>query len=228
MVCIMVALTFPAQHSSGQSIKRLPGGVSLLWEADSYTPPLYKGKALYSAGGDVRFIAMPDDHLGTPGDLVYEWSVDGNVFGSDSGQGVQTFTIGGSDLNPTPFVAVRVRETSNGDVLAAAGMELQPTPPSVSLYENDPASGVQFQNTLQGELSLQDDEVILSAHPYFFSTTQKKDVEYEWRLNGNTVGNAPMLTFRKGERAGRSNVSITVTHPDKLLQRATESFVISF
>ena len=54
-----------------------PIGVTILWEADTYTPPFYKGKPLASAQSSIRAVAIPDtgnakNILGA-GNLVYVW-----------------------------------------------------------------------------------------------------------------------------------------------------------
>ena len=37
-----------------------PASVDLVWEADSYVPPFYKGKALHAMQGRLKIVAMPE------------------------------------------------------------------------------------------------------------------------------------------------------------------------
>lgn len=57
-------VTVRAQPSSQPAITRtitiIPQEVSIIYEATSYVPPFYKGKALFNKEGTVRFIAMPN------------------------------------------------------------------------------------------------------------------------------------------------------------------------
>ncbi len=52
--------------------------VEILWEADTYTPPFYKGKALYSPDAPLSLLAIPTVPKGTrPETLTYLWKKDG-------------------------------------------------------------------------------------------------------------------------------------------------------
>ncbi len=42
-----------------KTIRIKPGEVDLIWETESYVPPFYKGKALFSYQNKINFIAIP-------------------------------------------------------------------------------------------------------------------------------------------------------------------------
>jgi len=62
-----------------QSVLIEPREVNIVWEAFSYTPPFYRGKALAPSAGLITFVAMPEiaDSGGKridPKKLVYSWN----------------------------------------------------------------------------------------------------------------------------------------------------------
>src|SRR3989344_1173365 len=47
--------------------------VDLLWQGETYTPPFYKGKSLWSNQSRITFFAMTNG-LGNPANLSYKWT----------------------------------------------------------------------------------------------------------------------------------------------------------
>lgn len=68
-----------------------PVAVDLVWQSESFVPPFYRGKAMYSHQNNVTMIAIPHIVSGgkeiNPKNLVYSWSKDDRVIESDSGYG---------------------------------------------------------------------------------------------------------------------------------------------
>ena len=67
-----------------------PAGVDILWQADSYVPPFYRGKALYGPQSMLQLLANPS--FGN-NNLIYKWSVDGEAFPGISGYGKNAVSI---------------------------------------------------------------------------------------------------------------------------------------
>src|SRR3989338_2221189 len=57
-----------------------PAEVDMLWEAQTYTPPFYKGKALPTYKSLVRVIAIPrfNSVTSSPAKYFYKWTYDSN------------------------------------------------------------------------------------------------------------------------------------------------------
>jgi len=73
-----------------------PADVTLLWEADTYKPPFYKGHSNAAFGSTFRVTAIPEffDKKGirmNPKDLIYTWKKNYEVVGSASGYGKDSF-----------------------------------------------------------------------------------------------------------------------------------------
>src|SRR5688572_11234371 len=47
--------------------------VTMVWGAETYVPPFYKGKALYVDGAAARILALPPAEFGDPSLLTYMW-----------------------------------------------------------------------------------------------------------------------------------------------------------
>jgi len=73
-----------------------PTNIDLLWEANTYTPPFYRGKALPTYKSSIKVLALPSGkNINTK--FIYNWSIDSlnNIAGS-SGYNQKTFTTFGS------------------------------------------------------------------------------------------------------------------------------------
>lgn len=223
----------------GQLIKTIaitPSIVTLVWEADTYTPPFFKGKALFSHQSTITFMAQPQLVSGgralNPANLIYTWSKDGTVLGNQNGYGKQTLTLTGSVISRTMKVMVEVQDPTTG-ITASGVIQVDPVEPEVITYIVDPLYGTQYNKAIKGTLPLTGKEVTLTAAPYFFSNTEAgSDVSYNWSINGSTISdkqNTRTRVFRKvGEVFGISNINLRVLQENKLLQFASYNLAINF
>src|SRR5688572_27784159 len=118
--------------------------VTLLWEAQTYVPPFYKGKTLLADGGDVKIFAFPPDHLGDPSALRYMWKIDGEVRGDDSGIGRSFFIHRSGLFGGAPLIIV---EVYRGDEKVGTGALRVPlVAPRIAVYPVLPLAGILFAN----------------------------------------------------------------------------------
>jgi hypothetical protein len=216
-----------------QSIAINPSSVDLVWESQGYTPPFYKGKALFSYQNDVVIIAMPHIVSGgkeiSPKNLIYKWSKNGTVDEDQSGYGKDTFTVKGSILSRAFNVSV---EVSSSDTTAVGNAIVGPTDPLVVFYEKSPLYGIEFQEALQGTVAMQGQEMSVTAIPYFFGSLDTKALSYDWKINGAEIDrdlSQSTRTFRYAAGTkGTSNISVSIQHDSKVLQLASQSFSLNF
>jgi hypothetical protein len=223
-----------------QSLNIRPATVDLIWEAVSYTPPFYKGKALYPFQGTVKVVAIPNIVTQNGGlldakNLVYTWKVDGHPATDVSGYGKNfIFFNGGIPLKPT---SVTVEVASLDQTYAAEGStKFSPVQPQVIFYEDSPLLGTLYGKAMSKNTTLQNEEIKITAVPYFAGTRNKEDgnLEYEWQMNNQIVqmfGNKSSLAFRqeKGEVGmGMATVSLVVSNPKKIFQSAMAGLSLSF
>ncbi|MCK5060196.1 MAG: hypothetical protein KAR00_03600 [Candidatus Pacebacteria bacterium] len=213
-----------------------PAGVELLWETNGYVPPFYKGKALNAYQGEIRVVALPDlIENGTrfsPNALIYKWSKDGTLLGSQSGRGKSTLTIEGSLLIRPITVSVEV-STPDEAIKAKKNLVVQTVRPRVLIYENNPFNGVRYEQAFMGEFLMKEKEVNLVVVPYFFSPEEKETntLVHTWRMNGkvfDTGEDKNTVTLKQPDMSGFSNINIEVESKNKILQSARSGVVMRF
>lgn len=212
-----------------------PAGVDLVWEAESYVPPFYKGKALHPRQGVLKIVATPDFVKGgrriSPQNLIYEWSNDVEAYQNQSGYGKNVLILNGSLLGKSESVEVLVRDPVN-NLVAQKFIDISPVDPEIVFYENSPYYGHIFDLAVTGTFNLKTEEVQVLATPYYFTKKDSGLLKYEWRLNGQSVPNlfgSRTAVFRKPEdKAGKSTVSLRIENQNRILQQANGGLTINF
>lgn len=232
---IEIRITLLNGTSFSKSLTLAPASVDLIWEADSYVPPFYKGKALHPQQGTLKIVAMPEFVRNgvrvSPQNLVYKWSNTVESYQSQSGYGKNVLVLKGSRLGRSESIRVEVSDP-NSNLLARSTITIAPVQPEVIFYEKSPYYGHLFDTALNGTFSLKAEEVQVLAVPYFFSNEESGFLQYKWRLNSQS---APALTgsraavFKKPEEeSGRSSISLSVESANHILQQASQSLMVNF
>lgn len=216
-----------------------PSVINLVWEADTYTPLLYKGKALYSAGSSLRVVAFPTVMIGRTliptNKLSYQWSRNDTPDTSSSGLGKNVFLFSGDQLNNEENVVVDVY--SAGVKVGQGRITIPASKPTVIMYSVDPLRGTLLGNAFQNGFALPQTETTLKTEPYFFSNISfaRGQIKYSWSLGGEeTTGPDAakgLLTLRQtGSGSGSANISVDVQNNenDKLVQAASINLNLLF
>lgn len=216
-----------------------PSVVTLVWEADTSVPPLYRGKALYSGGSGLKVVAFPSVVVGgkaiAPQNLSYQWTVNDVPAPQLSGTARNSISFTGDELQNTEDVSVVVsygaNEVGESEVLIPA------TTPQLVLYAKDALRGLQLDTALPSGISLAVTEFTIQAVPYYFATQSiaNGSAAYDWTLNGDeTTGpNAAkgILTLRQtGAGTGSAVIGVTMQNSDSsmLVQAAQNALQIVF
>lgn len=216
-----------------------PTLINLLWEADTSVPPLYLGKALYSAGSRIRVVAFPQVVAGgttvSSNNLSFRWSINGEPATQFSGKGRSSITIQGGQLRSGEQVSVDVYL---GDVRVGRGsVFITATDPLLLLYNKDPLRGVLYDQAFPGSVTLLGQEMSIKAEPYYFSTESINSgtINYAWTLNNfPTAGpdsSKGILTLRReGDGAGQASVGVSLQNTDtnKFIQSARAALRVFF
>jgi len=214
-----------------------PIDVDVLWQADTYTPPFYRGKALYTPEAHVTLVAIPNLLAGgkrlDSRDAVYTWSQDYEVQGDVSGFGKNTYSFDGPIIQDDTNIQAEVTSNQDSSIDGKSSVTLSPTSPEAVLYETHPLLGTLFNRELDGDYNLTDPEVKISAFPYYFSTqSQNALVNYNWNLNGNALSlssNESSIIFsKKATDSGNSVISVSIGEDTKALQQSTAAFNLSY
>jgi len=207
-----------------------PVEVTVLWQADTIVPPIYKGKPLYSPASDVTFIALPNvfqNGVRVPSkNLLYTWSDNQRVLGHLSGVGKDTITLNKGVILRNFVLSVQV-ETTDRLLSGSRSIVVPITDPEIVLYENDPLIGVKYEKAIGDEVSFAKDEVSIQATSFFFSPG---DVSYSWNIDRKTINNNKntIVLRSPGGESAFSSISTKITHPNFFLQSARNTFRIKF
>ncbi len=216
-----------------------PTGLDIVWQTKSYTPPFYKGKALYTYQSLVDFVAMPSFMTSSgamidPKTLVYKWTRNGSVLGDSSGYGKNVFSTSGGVLAKPLQVEVEA-STIDGSMRAKKSIELQGAQPEVFLYENHPLYGILYNKAIGPQFDLKSKEISLSSAPYFFDVNRKDDpaLTYNWSMNGKKLSNQKnpdSLVLRKPDntQSGSALVGVNIQKIGRSLQFRDFSTKIRF
>ncbi len=216
-----------------------PAEVDLFWQAHSFTPPFYKGKAQPTHKSGVTVVASP--HLVTakgvaidPHDLIYMWRENGTAKADKSGIGRNSYELREISImrgNATVDVSV----TAPAGTLEAVGtVVIYPETPKLLLYEHDPLEGIKYNKALTETFELVNDEVTVEAMPYFFGTQNKEgsDMIYTWKVNNQTVENNTAaqgsITLRQTGESGLASVSLNARHRNNQLESVATGLSFKF
>jgi hypothetical protein len=207
--------------------------VDLIWEANTYTPVWYKGKALFTPTAGLTFTAIPsiitsDGTQANPRDVVYTWRQDGRVLGSQSGYGRNVFRISPSMIDESIRISVTA-EVEDMKAQSAASVTLSGE--RVLVYKDDPLLGVLSNNAVSGAFELLEDEVSFRAFPLHFTTNSSSDLslEYSWQLGNTVIPDANnVVTFKQTGEEGVARISLVVENKTNFLQKAVSAFDIIF
>lgn len=212
-----------------------PVGITTMWEADTYTPPFYKGKPLLTPQAGVRIVAIPDNvgaesALGA-GKLVYTWRKDDYVDATASGYGKNVFSF----VGPKPLTNTKITlSASTLDDTAQSEMRiyLPQIRPLILFYEKDPLLGVLYNKPLGAEYTLDKKEVSLVAEPFYFSNErgEAQTLKYNWSVNNGDVQNYGRdITLRNEKGAkGTSVVSLAMRGVVQTFQTANKEIRLNF
>ena len=222
-----------------ESITIAPTEVDLLWEAKTYTPPFYSGKALPSSDAEITITAIPqfvtsNGNKLKSSELIFTWKRDGKVLGKDSGRGKDMIKITGPRIFNSTLIQAKVsslRSTLQGKEI----ISISTVQPKIIFYKNDIILGMRYEKGIKDTLTLSEEEVNITAHPYFFSGNRRvsSDFNYNWNVDGSSVPSSPddesSIVLRQiGEGEGSAVVTLSIQSIDKILQVARESFSVIF
>jgi hypothetical protein len=211
--------------------------LDLIYEANTYTPPFYKGRTLYTPQASIKIAAlatMIENGSQLPKNrIIYNWYKNDEKISELSGLGKDSAVFQG-DLLSRPFYVSVIAESLNSDLKSKKRILITPTAPKVVLYENNPLFGSVFEKALTGTFNFDREEVGITAVPYFFSADQRGSgsLKYSWYENGKTIGNETFGSFinylnPNKEKNGVSNLEVRVDHSTSFLQSGNNSFKIN-
>jgi len=212
-----------------------PIEIDLLWEADTYTPPFYKGKALPTYKSVVKATAIPRMYstADDPALFFYEWTINriqGVGKGLGKGGALIPMKYAGSPVPTT----VKVSDPNVEGSARSVTQNILAVEPTVLFYEQAPLLGTVFDRALTGTANTEGTTFRVRATPYFFSNDNMANGElvYTWQKDGATVAvglNPNSLELGKAGTATQSSkVGLTIQNRSRILQKAGGQVTINF
>ena len=205
--------------------------VDLIWEADTYVPPLYKGLPLWTNESDVTFVAIPHLPSVNTSTLIYRWSKNGTILGSLSGVNKRSLTISDTVLSEPVEITIDVFEDNGASPLASRKARLTPSSAKLVIVEDSPLQGLLLNRAMKQEFILSKDEVTFSAIPFFatVSTRLAGALEYNWTTGTGDKRSGNSVTYRIPQE-GKGFTSITLKSNDSkmIVQPKPINFLIKF
>lgn len=217
-----------------------PSKINLLWEADTSTPLLYLGRALYSAGSSYKVVAFPTVYSGSarvvPSALSYQWSYKGDVVPEASGLGRATLSRTGDQLQAGEEIGLEVYYGTAK--VGATQLTIPAAQPNILLYPRDPLRGEILEAALPlGGIALTSNEITVQAEPYYISKSAlvSGQAAFAWTINGEAAvgpdSSRGILTLRaagSGQGEAQLGVSVQNTIPDQFVQNASVGLRLVF
>ncbi len=212
-----------------------PAGLEILWEAGTFTPPFYKGKALLSPESTIKITAFPEFIYNgekiSPANLIYDWEINSKKKTDMSGYGKRTISYKLSSFSREEDIKVTVSSYSK-TIVAEKRIKIVATSPKIVFYQENPLEGAQYNKALEKENDLFGGEISVRAEPYFFSNSNLNQLSYQWKMNGNLMeagGGKNAVDFRAGEGiSGSALIDLVIQNPISILQTASSNFKINF
>lgn len=216
-----------------------PQNVVLIWEANTYTPPFYKGKSLFTAESALTFHGINLDVKNplTNNYANYVWKTDGVVQGANSGVGKNTFIYQADILQYEPLFELLYSnitnfEKSKGGQKAApvstrSVLRVQTLESDIFTYEKTPLLGILFNKKIGTTFPVIKPEVTLVAYPVYYSVVSALIPDYTWLLNDTVLKRSSnVLSFKKTKDNLLSRLTISASYPQSLLQSRSVSHII--
>lgn len=213
-----------------------PIEVDLLWEADTFVPPFYKGKALPTYKSQVKLSAIPRFNASSSNPSMYAYTWTANQI-----QGLKGSSGGGSVTLPMKYsgtaipVTVRINNPGVNGETGSASLNIVAVDPQLVFYEDAPLLGIRFDHALSESITTNGTSFRIHAVPYFFSNDDMEngDLSYSWqkdseRFSGAELDPNSLLLGKVGKSAQGSTVALTVQNRKRILQQAAVNVVVNF
>jgi hypothetical protein len=218
-----------AQKIIERSITINPASVDIIYQAKTYVPPSYRGKALSSPQSEVGVFAIPNftTEKGTrinDKDLVYEWQHNGKRINTDQNRSRVQIII--SSLLSQNTIRVKVF-TKDGIMSAEKEINIKAEPSQILFYKDNPIEGTNYNESLLGYVRMDSKEISVRAEPYFFSlpSSSEPELDFYWRMNNKSIypneDSPKIITLRsEATTAIESVLSLTIKSVKRVFQEA--------
>jgi len=221
-----------SSNTIDKKITIIPSEIELMWEsANGYTPPFYRGKSLPISGSSIRVVAIPNTNTikSGIGSISYTWKKSDEAQPDASGYNKNSYVFKNGKFDQTNEITVTASSV-DGSYNAENTIDIPLSKPKIIFYKKSPTDGVLYNNALNIETTMNEDEMTLVSEPYYFPIKNNANFTYSWKINGkdiNTPSKKTELTIRPNSRGGYANVSITIENVKELFQKVSNQLKIN-
>jgi hypothetical protein len=204
-------------------------GIDMLWEANTYTPYQYKGKALITPLSSVKITAIPHIFYGgrrlSKNELFFDWFLNDNWIKEKSGKGRNSFIVK-SPILYTKKTSIKVWVSDASKTFKKIEtITISNNHPKILIYQYD-----SFRKTISRVEVLAGEKKEFIAEPYFIPKESFKNITYRWIMNGGELKNEKpfnILNFKSDiDMRGNAFINVNIKFND-LLESIKKSFVIN-
>lgn len=226
----------PEGVSTG-SITLRGASLSIIWEASSYTPPFYRGRALPSPESTVhaqaitRFVRSGGSEI-PPSDIEYMWYKNGSLLRSISGRGASTVQFDSPLLFATDVITVEAVSADHA-FSATASVRIKSVEPTLELYESHPLYGIVWERAIGTNTTVYDTQATFITSPLFAAATSPihRSLVYEWSVDGKSLPSdpdAPNEVRITAPEGGGGSVGLNLSLAGSLFGDASKSWSFLF
>ena len=205
-----------------------PTVVDIVWEADTYTPTQYQGRALPVDSSNIIAQAIPHIPNKDTTTLIYNWYKNDTFLAQHSGPEKDTIRIPSPGLFEEYILSVTITNTQ-GYTLGQTGVKIKTTEPEIVFYPKIPLTGITFSQALTKEnMNIPNIEPTLVAIPYFFSIQTPEEIIYSWNIHGaQALQEENQNSITLTNTTPQITITLTARNPQTLLQSTKQSITIS-
>lgn len=234
---LSVDITTKEGNNVKKSINLASSDIDLIWEAtNSYVPPFYKGKTLFSREGEVKVVAIPSIYNQgikiNPNNLSYSWTKDNNPQLKDSGFGKTSFSYKNSFLHQFNRIDVSVSDLNKQSTVSAT-LNIVPQNPKISFYEIDD-NGINLNKPILNNTYIPKEGKDIALVPYFFSpkNLNASNLDIKWYINNKQVPNTTkkniLSVIPEADQTGNANIKVIISNLNTLFQELQRSITVNF
>ena len=223
--------------SDSTEVSIAPTSMDLLFEASTYVPPLYLGRALPSSGSAIRVLAVPHfirpDGSSIPSsDIIFTWKNNGATLASLSGIGENSAVIPAAILFGSDAITVDAR-SFDGSLSGEASLSVRTQDPQLLLYEVSPLFGVMYHRAMGQIGTASESESSFAAIPYLANARGPNDsrLAYDWSVNGASIAadaQNPNEVTIAAQGPETAQIDLSISNPSDPFVSASGEWNISF
>lgn len=210
-----------------------PSEIEIMWESvDGYTPPFYKGKSLPIAGSIIKAVAIPNTNTikSGSGSISYTWKNSDKTVLESSGYNKNSYVFKNSLFDTVNKITV-VASSVAGNYGAESTIEIPIYNPKLIFYKKSPSEGTFYNNALDDNSFMTEDEMTIVAEPYFLSlANNENNITYTWKINDESISTPSKkteLTVKPTSRGGYATINLLIENINELYQEVSNSLKLN-